>query len=145
MPNPLIRTTLDLHPELAQKVGLVVAEYALLERSMWTVYALLPGFDPKASLLAFYSLRSIRRRQSLVLQEGKAALNEAHQMPSKDYGGAFLLPPTDAQKSHIVSILQMTRASFACNLPTIELNISRLMQCFLSAPSDNIIRSAQTF
>jgi hypothetical protein len=41
IPNPHIHTTLALHPEMAQQVGLVVAEYALLERVLFSIYALI--------------------------------------------------------------------------------------------------------
>ncbi len=41
LPNPLIRSALDLHPDLAAKVGLVIAEYALLERLMYSIYAVM--------------------------------------------------------------------------------------------------------
>ena len=78
MSTPFVRTALDMHPELAQKVGLVIADYALLERFMWVIYALLPGVDTKQSVPDFYSRRSIRRRQALVLETAKPALNITH-------------------------------------------------------------------
>jgi hypothetical protein len=47
-PNPHIHTTLALHPEMAQQVGLVMAEYAILERLLFTIYALISQHGPRA-------------------------------------------------------------------------------------------------
>ncbi len=83
LPNPLIRSALDLHPDLAAKVGLVIAEYALLERLMYSIYAVIVPDDPRVSLSKFYSLRSLRKRQALVLGEVQPILGEVYYKPLK--------------------------------------------------------------
>jgi hypothetical protein len=78
MPTPYVHTALDKHPEVARKVGLIVAEYALLERLMWTIYALLPNIEPKESVVTFFQLVSIRRRKALVLDAAEQVLSEPY-------------------------------------------------------------------
>jgi hypothetical protein len=68
MPNPKIRTTLDMHHDLACQVGLVVAEYALLERLLFSIYALLAPAEPSTSLGTFYALHSLRERKRITLR-----------------------------------------------------------------------------
>jgi hypothetical protein len=67
-PNPHIHTTLTLHPEMAQQVGLVMAEYAILERLLFTIYALIASRDPRTRFRRFYKLRSLNLRRELVEQ-----------------------------------------------------------------------------
>lgn len=64
--NPLIYTTLALHPEMARQVGLVVAEYAVLERLLFSIYALVSSDDPPTCFRRFYKLRTLSLRRELV-------------------------------------------------------------------------------
>jgi len=65
-PNPHIHTALALHPEMAQQVGLVMAEYAILERLLFTIYALISQHDPRVCFRRFYKLRALNDRRKLV-------------------------------------------------------------------------------
>jgi hypothetical protein len=72
------RTSLAKHPEIAQQVGLVVAEYALLERLLFSVYALLANDPPLSSFGKFYRIHSFHQRKLLITATAKNAnLNAA--------------------------------------------------------------------
>jgi hypothetical protein len=71
IPNPHIHTTLALHPEMAQQVGLVVAEYALLERVLFSIYALISLDDPPTCFRRFYKLRTLSLRRELIEDAAK--------------------------------------------------------------------------
>lgn len=64
LPKPL--TSLKGHPEIAQDVGLIVADYAVLDSLMYAVFALLSPEEPEQSIVAFYELRSAHLREELV-------------------------------------------------------------------------------
>lgn len=63
------QTSLRRHPAIAQQVGLVIADYALLEMRMCLIYAAICPRQGGDAIDAFYDLRSIRRREELVLTE----------------------------------------------------------------------------
>lgn len=60
------KSTLHDHLDVAAKVGLVVADYALLETLTFVIYALVAKTDPDRSFRDFYALRSIRKRETLI-------------------------------------------------------------------------------
>ena len=71
--SPAPRTSLVKHPEIAQQVGLIVAEYALLERLLFSVYALLTNDPPLSSFRKFYRIRSFHQRRLLIIATAKNA------------------------------------------------------------------------
>jgi hypothetical protein len=62
-------TSLTKHPELAQAIGIVIAEYSLLEFHMFLIYALArhPA-SPVECFAPYYSLRSMDKRNELVTE-----------------------------------------------------------------------------
>ena len=72
------QTSLVKHPEIAQQVGLVVAEYAVLERLLFSIYVLLANDPPLSSFRKFYRIRSFHQRRLLLTAAAKnAKLNAA--------------------------------------------------------------------
>jgi hypothetical protein len=59
------KSSLHDHPDIAAKVGLVVADYALLEYFTFVIFALISGESPDASFVAFYGLRHTHLREEL--------------------------------------------------------------------------------
>src|SRR5262245_61986054 len=51
---------------MARQVGLVVAEYAVLERLLFSIYALISSDDPPTCFRRFYKLRTLSLRRELV-------------------------------------------------------------------------------
>lgn len=59
------RTSLKNYPDIAMNVGLVVAEYALLEGLMATIYAIISKENPRTAFSDFYDLRSAHLKEEL--------------------------------------------------------------------------------
>lgn len=60
------RTTLQNHPEMAQNVGLVIAEYATLELLLFYIYALLTKDNVRELYYEFFSTYSLNKRCELI-------------------------------------------------------------------------------
>lgn len=65
-------TSLSQHPDIAQMVGYVVADYAILENLMLSLYAAFSKMDPAESMAAFYGMRSVQKKEELVSQAAGA-------------------------------------------------------------------------
>lgn len=61
------KSSLHNHPDIAQQVGLVVADYAVLEACMFLVYAAMAD-KPKEAFRRFYELRHSHLREELMLK-----------------------------------------------------------------------------
>jgi hypothetical protein len=72
------RTALKNYPDLAQQIGLIVAEYALLEQLMLVVYASLSGKTPLESFAAYFELRKSHLRKELVLNAAQQTIQPDH-------------------------------------------------------------------
>lgn len=66
MSNPKALTSLSHHPDMAMQVGLVVADYAVIERLFYTLYALLAEGNVRQNLTDFYRLRSTNRQHQAI-------------------------------------------------------------------------------
>ncbi len=69
------KSSLHRHPEIATKIGLVVADYATLEMLMYLAYALASNKDPEECFTSFYGWRAINHRAQSVLSELKPRLD----------------------------------------------------------------------
>lgn len=65
-------TALKRYPEIAQRVGLIVAEYALLEHFLFICHALMAKTTTAESFNDFYRLRSLNLRCELLLNHSEA-------------------------------------------------------------------------
>jgi hypothetical protein len=72
------KSTLHDHPNVAQRVGLVVADYALLEMMMFMLYAVVSGLHGMEAFKRFYRLRSIHLREEITYKAAEG-LEEAYQ------------------------------------------------------------------
>lgn len=63
------KSVLHEHPDIAQAVGLVVADYALLEALMFLIYALTTDEDGETAFQSFYTLRSAHLREGLMYEK----------------------------------------------------------------------------
>ncbi|MES2043764.1 MAG: hypothetical protein V4475_07790 [Pseudomonadota bacterium] len=64
-------SALQLQPEIARMVGMVVADYAHLEMSMYMIFAALTNLQGDEAFSAFYSLRSLHKREELLWREAE--------------------------------------------------------------------------
>jgi hypothetical protein len=62
-------SSLRRHPHLAEKVGLVIADYAVLEMSFYFIYSAINYYNLENSFKEFYGLRSLNLRCELVLNK----------------------------------------------------------------------------
>jgi hypothetical protein len=60
-----IKSSLHQHPDIASLVGLVLADYAMLESFMYVIHAAITG-DPDEAFVRFYTLRSSHLREVLM-------------------------------------------------------------------------------
>ena len=54
-------------PDIAEKVGHVVADYAFLEYKMLIIFALITPQSVNDAFLAFYSVRSVNKREEIIM------------------------------------------------------------------------------
>lgn len=69
-------SALGNYPELATRVGIVIADYALLEYQMFILYAALSPKNPAESFSKFYQYISANNKTGLILREAKNVLSE---------------------------------------------------------------------
>jgi hypothetical protein len=81
VPKPL--SSLKSHPDLAKSVGLVVADYAVLDALMYAIFATLSAEEPERSIIEFYTLRSAHLREELVNAAASAMPSEVQKAISR--------------------------------------------------------------
>jgi len=73
MENFAPRTSLKDYPELAKTIGIIVAEYGLLELQMYLVFGILSDSKPEDSYKEFFHLQKSHLRKELILKAAAKA------------------------------------------------------------------------
>lgn len=84
-------TGLHRHPEVAQQVGLIIAEYAVLEYFLFVGYAMIAPTDVMTSFNEFFGLRSVNKRYELSKNAAKSLdsyRRRAHERVWRHFKGA---------------------------------------------------------
>jgi hypothetical protein len=68
-------SALSSRPELAKNIGMIVADYSLLEYQMFILYAALSPRNPAESFSRFYQRTSVDNKTGLLLKEAKKNLD----------------------------------------------------------------------
>lgn len=76
-------TALSGHPEIAQHVGIIIAEYAILEFQMYLLYACLVPVRAGVSFDTFFRLRSINLRCEIIENACEPLPDDLHRVISR--------------------------------------------------------------
>lgn len=68
-------SSLHNHPDLALRVGLIIADYACIEYQVFVIYAVMSDKNPSESFRAFYQYISAHNKVGLVLRQADGNLD----------------------------------------------------------------------